>query len=440
MTRRILAGFLGLLIGVLALIVVPLGADLSAQHRRDFQDAVNGTAASLAAVAEERLGDRADPKDRGLITLQAHPGDTVILLDDRGNVLVAEGAHATQAAIRAVRAGRAPEVVDTVTAVATVGPKAHPEGRLVLVRAAEPLDRRIERLWAGLSAAAALALAVGALVAVGLARWIARPLRDLRGAAMRMGGGDITARAGGTNGPPEVRELSRAFDEMAARIGSLLDSHRIMTLDVSHQLRTPLAALRLRLELLADDVPGDLRSELHGALREIGRLTRLADGLLAVARAEEMVTHPESVDVRGIVEERVELWEPASKECGVTLTTAVGPARAWATPGHLDQVLDNLLANALEALGPGNHIAVTARVADGSVVISVADDGPGLTQPQRDAAFNRFVSGRSQPSSSGLGLAIVARLVAADHGSAELHETPGGGLTAVVRLPSGRPR
>lgn len=436
MTRRILAGFVGVLVGVLALIVVPLGVSLSAQHRRDFRDAAKETAASLAAVAEERLGDRADQNRHGPITLPTRPGDTVIVIDENRRVLLAVGPQANGAVVRVARAGRAPQVADTVTAVATVGPTTHPDGSLLVLRTTTPLDDRVERLWADLGAAAALALAVGALVAVGLARWIERPLRGLRATAVRMGNGDIAARAGGSGGPPEVRELARAFDEMASRIGSLLQSHRIMTLDVSHQLRTPLAALRLRLELLADDVPANLRGELRGALREIGRLSRLADGLLAVARAEEASAHPEPIDVPAIMQERAELWAPAAQDCGISLTTSADPAEAWATPGHLDQVLDNLLANAIEALQPGSHIELTARALDGDVVISVTDDGPGLTEQQREAAFARFVTNSSRPSSSGLGLAIVARLAAANRGSAHLHETPGGGLTAIVRLPA----
>jgi signal transduction histidine kinase len=222
---------------------------------------------------------------------------------------------------------------------------------------------------------------------------------------------------------------------MAQRLGDLLASQRTMTADVSHQLRTPLAALQLRLELLAEESTHNVQAELTDALREIGRLNRLLDGLLAVARAEELTAEPVETGVDDLVAERVEMWQPLASERGVNLAATVEPAAALVTPGHLEQVLDNLIANAMDAASAGGHVMVSLRRDDDDVVLTVADDGPGMPAQRRANAFVRFESDRSGRK-SGLGLAIVARLIAADHGSVALEERSGGGLSALVRLPA----
>ncbi|MDQ1695604.1 MAG: hypothetical protein QOJ03_957 [Frankiaceae bacterium] len=443
MTRRILASFLAVLLALLALVVLPLGLTLTSRERHDFAATTGSAASALAAVAEEHLGDRAGPPGASAepLRLPAEAGDGVVVIDNVGTVISRAGRAISPRLLDAVRAGRRPTAPNAVVRIATVGEPDHPDGTAILVRDTEPLNHRIALLWLEFGIAAIITLAVGAFVAARLAQWISRPMRDLQAVAERMGHGDISARSSDQQGAPEVRSLARAFNEMATRIGALLDSQRVMTADVSHQIRTPLSALRLRLELLAEDTNEETRLELLGALREISRLSRLADGLLAVARAEAVVVDQQAVAVETVVGERVDLWRPVAQDRGVGLQATTSPARATTTPGHLEQILDNLLANALDALERGGkvHVSVTAEADD--VVLTVADDGPGMSAELRASAFERFVSDRSGPASAGLGLAIVARLVAADHGRAELRETPGGGLTAIVRLPAaGRSR
>jgi signal transduction histidine kinase len=207
-----------------------------------------------------------------------------------------------------------------------------------------------------------------------------------------------------------------------------------------HQLRTPLAALRLRLDLLAADTDPDPETtghELAGALEELARLSRLVDGLLAVARAENVVPVPTAVDVAEVARERAAAWRPVADDRGITLETRsasrAGPA--WIGEGHLEQVLDNLIANALEALGAGCHIAVTTTATTAGAQIAVADDGPGMSAEDRERAFLRFTT--SNPNGTGLGLAIVHRLATANGCTARLAETPGGGLTAILDFPAG---
>jgi signal transduction histidine kinase len=208
--------------------------------------------------------------------------------------------------------------------------------------------------------------------------------------------------------------------------------------DVSHQLRTPLAALRLRLDVLSQDSDLDTAEELAGAQDEIARLSHLVDGLLALARAENVLVEPVSVRVDEVIRDRAAAWRPVAEERGVELRpSANGAVPAMLGEGHLEQILDNLLANALDAVPAGGHVQVSAAAGTGGARVVVADDGPGMTPHQQELAFRRFVS--STPGGAGLGLAIVHRLVTSNGGSAGLSDTPGGGLTVTVTLPAERP-
>jgi signal transduction histidine kinase len=224
---------------------------------------------------------------------------------------------------------------------------------------------------------------------------------------------------------------------MAGRLEALVHGHRAVIADVSHQLRTPLAALRLRLDLLAADTDPDPQTtghELAGALEELARLSRLVDGLLAVARAENVVPEPTVVDVAEVARERVVAWHPVADDRGIVLEAVSRPSvLAWMGEGHLEQVLDNIIANALDALGAGGHVTVTVSATTAGARVTVADDGPGMNAEDRERAFLRFTT--SNPSGTGLGLAIVHRLVTSNGGTARLAETPGGGLTAVLNFP-----
>ena len=238
------------------------------------------------------------------------------------------------------------------------------------------------------------------------------------------------------SGPPELRRLASTFNTMAGRLEALVHGHRAVIADVSHQLRTPLAALRLRLDLLATDTDPATGHELAGALEELARLSRLVDGLLAVARAENVVPTPTAVDVAAVARERVVAWHPVADDRGIALAATSrprAPVLAWIGEGHLEQVLDNIIANALDALSAGGRVIVTAAATTAGARITVADDGPGMNAEDRERAFLRFTT--SNPNGTGLGLAIVHRLVTSNGGTARLAETPGGGLTVVLDFP-----
>jgi signal transduction histidine kinase len=270
---------------------------------------------------------------------------------------------------------------------------------------------------------------------VALARWVGRPLRAVDNAARDLGEGRLGVRAAGGRGPVEVRRLAASFNTMAARMEALIHGHRAVIADVSHQLRTPLAALRLRLDMLAADADEATTADFAAAQQEIARLSRLVDGLLAVARAENAVPQPVPVRVDEVVADRLAAWTPVAQERQVALTAHSRPALVGHLgPGDLEQVLDNLVANALDAVGEGARVGIDARARHGRVIVTVTDDGPGMSAEAQQTAFHRF-SG-PETSGTGLGLAIVHRLVTANGGSIRLEDTPGGGLTVIVDLPS----
>ena len=175
-------------------------------------------------------------------------------------------------------------------------------------------------------------LAAAAVAAIALARWVSRPLSALDAAAQRLGGGALDTRSAAGNGPPEVRRLARNFNGMAGRLESLVHGNRATMADVSHQLRTPLAALRLRLDVLSQDSDPETAEELAGAQDEIARLSHLVDGLLALARAENVLIEPVTIQVDEVVRTGPRLGGRWRKSAGSSCARRA-PARSWPWPG-----------------------------------------------------------------------------------------------------------
>jgi signal transduction histidine kinase len=301
------------------------------------------------------------------------------------------------------------------------------------------VEQRIRRTWLLLGGIGVVVLATVFLISLWLARSVSRPLRELEQAAARVGRGRLAARAPVPATPREVHALATTFNEMAVKLENLIDAQQRFVADASHQLRTPLAALRLRLENLKPELPPGAEDDLDGAIAESSRLSRLVDGLLALASAERAGSAPQVVDLASVVAERHAAWSDLAEEHGVRLQVDVpGVLPALVTPGRLDQVLDNLLANALDASPPGGHITVTGGRAGDRVELHVTDQGPGLSAKDRERAFDRFwqgpTGGDGRRGGFGLGLAIVRQLLLADGGSIDLRPAAGGGLDVVVRV------
>ena len=451
MRGRLLLSYLTLTVFVLAVLEVPLALRYASQERQQLTARVERDAVALATFA----GPNNDAAGRARMrayaaSYRARTGGRVLVVDRAGKPIVDSGPT-----IGVTSYASRPEVAQALNGTVASGVRfsktlghdllyvAVPIASVGTVRGAvrityptSAVDARVHRYWLVLAAVASVVLILALAIGLRFAESISRPLRALQLAARRAGEGDLSARAPTTAGPPEVRAVAHAFNESAATLEALVMAQREFVADASHQLRSPLAALRLRLENLERDVLPEGRAGLEHAQSEVGRLSRLVDGLLELARADRTPSSPELVDLAGVIEGRVESWSALAEERGVELRPGHTAAVGLATPGRLEQMLDNLLANALEVAPPGSAILLTAARRGAFAELHVIDAGPGMSAQERERAFGRFWRA-SSGSGTGLGLAIVRRLVESDGGSAELHAAETGGIDAVIRLPAG---
>jgi len=438
-TRRLLASYLALTIVVLAALEVPLAIVNARNERQDLKAKLERDAFVLASLVEDSLqSNRSTPAMERLAKSYTSDTGARVVIVDRGGRAVAdsrptqanEESFASRPEIAAALRGstatgtRRSQTLGTglLYASVPVASSGNVFGAVRVTYTTAELDRRVRRYVVALAAVAAIVVVAVAAIGVLLARWIARPLARVEEAAARVGSGDLSARAPEHGGPPEVRKLARELNETTAKLAALLRSQEQFVADASHELRTPLTALRLRLENV-DPVPEE-------ALEEAERLARIVDELLALARADEAAEPATAVDLTALARRRVEMWEALAAERGVSLAAGGDSDLVRAGEGRVEQVLDNLLANALDASPAYTTIRVETRPGE----LHVLDEGPGLTDAERERAFDRFWRASSAPG-SGLGLPIARRLVEVDGGTIELRDAPTGGVDAVVRYP-----
>jgi len=446
LTRRLLISNVVLVTMVLLLLEVPL-ALVYARHEHDALDsALQRDASSLAALSEEIIEHPGD-HDVGALAQRftAGVGDQVAIVDRTGNTLTPSRPDDLTdfgSALVDARAGHptSGEARGQSFVVVPVGANGDTHGAVLVARSDGPVDHRIHLFWLVLLAIAAGVLVVSTLVTRRLARWTVDPLRRLDEHAADLGHGDLSARADITAGPPEVIALSHTFNDMAQQLDELMASQRRFVADASHQLRTPLTALRLRLETLDPNDPPSVATTRDAALTESTRLTRIVDGLLALARAEGHRPQRQPIDVAAVISQRHEAWMPLAAEHLVDLRVAddLPQVAASIVPGHLEQILDNLIDNALDATPAGGAVTLDARSSRSGVEIHVTDEGPGMTDEDRQRAFDPFWQSRDRHhnGNTGLGLAIVGQLARTSNGVVALERAPSGGIDAVVRFPS----
>ena len=456
MTRRLIATYLILAAAVLVALEIPLGLIYQQNQRHDLQQKAERDAVVLATLVEDRLERGAEPGDSTLASVVDRYSRRT---DARAVVVSADGqllADSDSTRPLSRNFSTRPEIASAVTGSVATGTRRSNTLGVDLLYVAVPVasggvvhgavrtsvptsrvDALVLRYWLILGLVALLVLGAVALVGRWLALWVSRPVTHLRDVAIQAETGDLAVRANASEGPEEVQELSRAFNDMISRLGTVLNTQEQFVADASHQLRSPLFALRLRIENLAHEGGTDMDGEAEGALAEVDRLSRLVDGLLALARADRVAPERTDQDVGTIVRERAEAWRFAAAEQRVEITTQIEDGlHSMLTDGALDQVLDNLVANALDVVPPETGIRIGAKRSGERIEISLEDEGPGMPQEAREHAFDRFWQGAKEGSGSGLGLAIVKSLVEADGGTITLEEAPGGGLLAVIGLPA----
>jgi signal transduction histidine kinase len=285
---------------------------------------------------------------------------------------------------------------------------------------------------------AAMLLAVGA--ALRLTGWVLKPVRILDATTHDIATGRLKSRVAAAGGPPELRRLARSFNEMADNVEDVLEQQRAFVADASHQLRNPLAALLLRIELLSFELP-EGNKEIASVQAEGKRLAQVLDDLLDLALAEHTEADLRITDIGELAAERVAAWSPTADAKGVRLIGDCPPTTAWADPVALSSALDAVIDNAVKFTPEGETVEVTVAPDGDTSTVVVTDHGPGLTDEELARIGDRFWrSGRHQNiKGSGLGLSISRALLAAGGGSIAFDHHDPHGLRVTVRVPRSGP-
>jgi signal transduction histidine kinase len=276
-------------------------------------------------------------------------------------------------------------------------------------------------------------LFVGLTIAFAMSGSLARPLTGLAAAARRLGAGDLSARAHDIHGADEIEDLARSFDEMADRVERTVQAQREFVANASHQLRTPLTGMKLRLESAHDraDAP-ELKQDLAAADQEVDRLAATVDRLLVMARKLEE-GEPTEVELHDAAARAMERWSERAATRGSTLTVVGEPSNAQANATDVDQILDNLLENAV-TYAPG-AIELGTGTADRHAFVTVRDHGRGIPPEEHAKVTERFYRGKAAPpGGSGLGLAIARDLAERWGGALSVQGAEGGGTRVEIRF------
>lgn len=292
---------------------------------------------------------------------------------------------------------------------------------------------RTAQLWLALFVLAVIIAA--SLIAVLAARNAADPLNRVADVAARLPD-DLALRAQTDTGPAEVRSVARALNVTAERLGGILARTQRVGADASHHLRTPLTAMRLRLEAIEETSDqDDVIREAQAAIVEIDRLTRRIDQILALAKSDAADAPLSQTNVMEAVVDRVAELRAASDARGIDVSVD-GDDDLWvpAPPGVLDRIVDELVGNALSYAR--SRITVTVMRDEDAAVLTVADDGPGVSAAERTSIFERFQRGSAAaPGGSGLGLALVRESARAAGGDAWAESQENDDFAIVVRWP-----
>jgi len=405
--RRLIVSTASIALVAVIVLGVPLGAVEATRLRQDATGRLEREADAAAGAIDDRL-ERQQTITADLLRrfVRASHRITVTARDSR-------------------RISTGPPIAGPVLVVHAGAASA----RAVIAEApVSELDRRVHHEWLLIAALSFGGVIIAVALAAVQARRLARPLEAIARRSAQLGGGDFSVRVGHF-GVPEIDAIATGLDTSAARIAELVAREREFSANVSHQLRTPLTALRLRIEEAGTQAdPTGARGELDAALAEADRLETTIVDLLAHARRTGTDT-PIPVDLTDVADEHAGTWKPAFARAGRVLEVrASRSVTASASRGTVGQVLDVLLDNALRHGAGLTRIEVmadrrTARIA-------VTDGGPGIPAAECDRIFDR---GASRSGSSGIGLHLARALAQADHGI--LGTAPGSPTCFELRLP-----
>ena len=441
-----------LVTAVVLALEIPLALNIQRRAEADFRSAVFGQAALLSAriadsvaAASKRPTAPAPPRIAAVVGQSEEPDQRVVVTDNRGRVLAdssgeagAREPYATSqrpefsVALFEGRVDYRRRFSDTLGSelllvTVPVVDRDRVVGAVRVSASRDSVETSVHRSWLRLALIGLAVIAAALVLAWVLAGSLARPLARLREAAVRLGSGDLAARAS-TDGPKELSAVAGSFNRMADTLSSNLLAQRDFIANASHQLRTPLTGLKLRLESIRAH-GGEIAESAAKAEAEVDRLEALVGDLLELARAATVSPTATTVDLADVAQSAVDRWSaPASEGRQAVALGAREPARVLADSGDLAHVADNLIENALRYSPPGSNVTVEAATFDGRVALVVADDGPGIPAEERARVFERFYrgsTGRQAGPGTGLGLAIVAELVERWGGEVRLDDGPG---------------
>lgn len=450
MTKRLLASYLVVTVIVLVILEVPLAVFYGQRERERFAAAVERDATVIATLYEDSL-ERNQPLDPATADQYSNrTGARVVVVDRDGIARIDTGETVPR------DFSTRPEIITALSGARAVGTRPSETLQTDLLYVAIPVasggtihgavrltldtndvDSQIHRFWTGLAGVAAVVLAAMTVIGLAIARSVTRPIRQLQHSATRFASGDLTVDDHPAGGPVEIQALSNAMSTMAVRLAELLAAQRAFVADASHQLRTPLTALRLRLENLHAHAGAADADELERAVDETIRLSALVNDLLQLARVDQ-VHVVETADLAEITAGRVEMWAAVAdaNQVRIDVSGTGQPAAVSTVPGGVEQILDNVLDNAINASPPSSHITVALERGTSSHRVSISDQGAGLSDDDKAHAVQRFWRGTTTAPGTGLGLAIADTLATASGGSLTLTDAPGGGLCVTLTLPS----
>ncbi|MFJ9040542.1 ATP-binding protein [Streptomyces sp. NPDC102406] len=395
MRRRLINSTLAVVLVVIAVFGVSLVIVETRTISNSAQDRVESEAVRLASIVDSRLLS----------------GEQV-----NGDILADQVAVEERYAVVSIP-GRAPIELGTEPGgdVISYTAKGERGEKVTVEEARSAVTREVGRTLLIIAGVALLAVVAAVLLAVRQAHRLASPLTDLASTAERLGSGDPRPRHK-RYGVPELDRVADVLDGSAERIARMLTAERRLAADASHQLRTPLTALSMRLEeiTMTDDL-AEVKEEATIALAQVERLTDVVERLLTNSR-DPRIGSAVSFDLDEVIKQQLEEWRPAYRSAGRAIVssgkhhlTAVG------TPGAVAQVLAALIENSL--MHGGGTVALRTRVTGNQAVIEVTDEGPGVPPELGSRIFERTISGRN---STGIGLAVARDLAEADGGRLEM--------------------
>lgn len=372
------------------------------------------------------IGSAATPQAaRQVAQLLVEQGAQITVVLPDGPAAGVDPAAAQRDSVRKATVERSAFSQPTQDGVDIVIPVASSGGTTVVLAhvPADELRAGVAQAWTTIGALGLALVAIAVWFAQRLGHRISEPVTDLAAVAHRLREGDVSARARPA-GPPETRELAAALNQLAERIDGLVEVGREEAADLGHRLRTPVTALRLDTDLVADS---DVAERLRG---HVDQLQRSIDTVVRDARRRVRDGMPVGCDAGAVAVARAAFWAPLAEDQGRRFDVDIAGVVPVALPAaDLAELLDTLLDNVFAHTFEGMPVRIVVARSAGGAVIDVEDGGPGMT----GTSVRRGVSGAG---STGLGLDIVRRLANSVGGELRLERAELGGLRARVRLPS----